>query len=235
MTDKKQSAFSRRLDRESKSLIDTSITTLSTDLTKHITNVETSVTDLSTVVTSHELALNPPPYTGFYNSSCSDLLIDLDEILDNLDGTFLVDPNESFEEQPPSNPGELGYWTTYTFTCSSLGSDLDWSIGDNIQIRHNDGCVINATLQEYNKSSDEFTIRIYYPLPTNCTGTQTGWEISNPTAKFETRVLCCVDDLDGGWCPIGESPDLSTLWENVIDGGNSEERLNVPVFSGGYS
>ena len=249
MSDRKQSALSRRLDRENKSLIDTSITTLGTDLTKHITDVETVVTDISTVVTTHELTLNPPPYTGNYNSTCGSLAIDLDVISNQLDGTFAggIDPNVGFGEQPdPGKAGTIGYWTTYTFTCSAAGIDKDWSIGDIIQIRHIGGCVINAVIQEYTKitetdgaglpfSSGQFKIRIYYPLASNCTGTQTGWEISNPKAASETRVLCCVDDLDGGWCPEGTGRDLSTLWENTLDCSDSEERLNVFVFSGGYS
>ena len=234
MTDKKQSAISRRLDKLSKSLTDASINQVETDLL----DLSGNVTDISTTVDKLDTTIFPPPYQGNFQALCPSATIDLDTIRTELEsGTgFVSDPNANTGyELPTPNPGEQGYFTTYTFTCGDVGN-LDWSPGDKIQIINNNGCTVNAIVVSYTPSSEEFVVRIYYPLPSNCSGNISGWSIANPLAASETRVLCCVTDLDGGWCPIGEgSPDLSTLWENVIWGGDANKILDIPIISGGYA
>ena len=89
MSDRKQSAVSRRLDKASKDLIDTSIANVSstvTNLSKFVTEIDTTVTDLSTTVTDHDLLLNPEPYFGNYTAGCYDLTIDVNQIQTNLNG-----------------------------------------------------------------------------------------------------------------------------------------------------
>ena len=240
MSDRKQSAVSRRLDKASKDLIDTSIANVSstvTDLSNFVTEIDNTVTDLSTTVTDHDLLLNPEPYIGNYTAGCYDLTIDVNQIRTNLNGGFLIDPNIGTGYPIPSvNAGQIGYWTTYTFTCASA-TNQEWSIGDSIKLTNYE-CEIDALIQTYNKTTGEFQVRIYYPLSSLCNGSAVnGWTLSNPKSQYESHFLCCATPIDGGWCPINidGSPDLTTLWENVILGGLSDKRLGIPDISGGYS
>jgi hypothetical protein len=239
MTDRKQSALSRRLDRLSKSQTDASISSLETNLTSSIVDLNNtlslSIAGVENSVNNINSTLYPGYYPNNFGSFCNDLTIDLDALNSILtNGPGLLDPNLGTGYETPSvGYGVQGYFTTYVFSCSSDGN---WTPGDKIKIRHPGGCSINATIISHDPETFAFSVRIYYPLPSSCSGSQTGWEIINRSDSFEQRVLCCVVDMDGGWCPIGEgNPDLSTLWENVIDGGNYQGILDIPVISGGYS
>lgn len=234
MTDRKQSALARRV-------INTQLTPLQ-DTVDQIT---------ATLINYRFIHLESTKVQDV--SSFCDLNIDLNEIRANLSGTFLIDPNLGYEEQPPPtvSPGELGYWTTYTFTCFEITSQ-NWGIGNIITISNDNGCSFNAKIQSFNKTTGEFVVRIFYPLPDTCANELTPtipipggsqappsmairWKISKNISKTETRNGCCIPEIDGGWCPIGTNTDLSTLLIDVIDGGTSAERIGVSDISGGYS
>jgi hypothetical protein len=243
MTDRKQSAVARRL--------------ISNYNNSTVSDLQGKVEDLTYFIAELQQEIFPPLVSPAI-SSCPGLSIDLGLIYDYLENgpPGLIDPSENFgygTPDPTISPGELGYFTTYVISlngCDSQFFDGNWSIGDVIEFeKEGESCVLKGifgSLEGNVENGYQLTVRIYYPLPSSCITfvpsenpinyTLTGWTIKLPKEK---RDGCCVIDLDGGWCPVKlnewTTPDLSVLWENVIDGGSSEKKLGIPIISGGYS